>query len=92
MVAGVRAAAGDQTSSIGLITSTTYPSRDIAAREAGLKSDRDFTVGMYGRSTLAKIQGKPASDPTPINQIPGELYVIAEALQSLQDTITELNQ
>ena len=30
--------------------------------------------------------------PTPINQIPGELYVIAEALQSLQDTITELNQ
>ena len=92
VVAGVRAAAGDQTSSIGLITSTTYPSRAVAAVEAGLKLDRDFTVGMYGRSTLAEIQGKPASDPTPINQIPGELYVIAEALQSLQDTITELNQ
>ena len=93
VVAGVRAAAGDQTSSIGILTSNTYASsRSVGVVEAGLRSERDFTIGMYGRSTLAEVQGKPASEPTPINQIPGELYVIAEALQSLQDTITELNQ
>ncbi|MCX6729051.1 MAG: hypothetical protein NTV95_00165 [Candidatus Saccharibacteria bacterium] len=92
VVAGVRAAAGDQTSSIGLLTSTTYPSRAVAALEAGLKLDRDFTVGMYGRSTLAEIQGKPASDPPSIGHILGELRVMWENLQSLQDTITELNQ
>jgi len=93
VVAGVRAAAGDQTSSIGILTSNTYASsRSVGVVEAGLRSERDFTIGMYGRSTLAEVQGKPASEPTPINQIPGELYVIAEALQKLQDTITELNQ
>lgn len=83
-VAEVLSAGGDQTSSVGLDTSTTYATRVIDTVRAGLRHDRTFDVGMYGRQTLADIKGEPAAQPTAINQIPGELRVAYDKLIQLK--------
>lgn len=89
-VAVWRTAEGDSESSLGLLTSNTYASRAIDVAHAGLKYDRILGVGMYGRDTLAKMQGKRASEPTAINQIPGELHVIGGRLVKLQAELDAL--
>jgi hypothetical protein len=71
--------------SIGLLTSNTYASRAVDIVRAGLKSGSDFRVGMYGRQTIAEVQDKPTAEPTSINQIPGELHVIAKKLALLAE-------
>jgi hypothetical protein len=83
-IAQVLSACGDETSSVGMNTSNTYSSRSIDTVRAGLISGRTFDVGMYGRQTLADIQGKPTPEPTPLNQIPGELRVAYDKLLQLQ--------
>ena len=83
-IADVLSATGDDVSSVGLNTSNTYASRAIDAVRAGLSRGRVFEVGMYGRETLAEIQGKPATEPTAINQIPGELHAMSAKLSALQ--------
>lgn len=76
---------GDNTSSVGLITSTTYPSRAVDALISSMSYDRFFDVGMYGRHTLSEVRGQEASSPSPINQIPGELRVIYDKLAFLKE-------
>lgn len=85
----VLTASGDESSAVGLNTSTTYASRAVDTVRAGLKSGRFFDVGMYGRQTLADVRGTEAAEPTGINQIPGELHAMYEKLVSLQ---AELDQ
>ena len=84
VVSDVLKATGDEDSSIGLNTSNTYASRAIDTVRAGLRAGRQFKVGMYGRQTLADVQGKDVAAPTDINQIPGELHTMAVKLAQLQ--------
>ena len=74
----------DPEASIGLLTGNTYASRAIDALRAGLQRGREFYVGMYGRQTLADVKGETVAQPTEINQIPGELHVIASKLAKLK--------
>ena len=86
-IGNVLSACGDDTSGVGLETSTTYASRVIDTVRAGLNSARAFDVGMYGRQTLADVQGKPAKEPTEIFQIPGELHTLYEKLLALSNSL-----
>ena len=79
---------GDNSSVVGLNTSNTYASRALDVVKAGLEAGRSFSVGMYGRNTLGKIAEDRVPGQTPINQIPGELHVIASKLQDLEALIT----
>ena len=78
---------GDDSSVIGLNTSNTYASRALDVVKAGQEAGRAFTVGMYGRNNLRKIAEDRVPEQTPINQIPGELYVIASKLKDLEEVI-----
>jgi len=91
-VSDTLSAAGDETSGVGLATSTTYASRAVDTVRAGLKSGRFFGVSMYGRQTLADVRGLPAAEPTGINQIPGELHAMYEKLVSLQGELEQTQQ
>lgn len=82
-ISGVLTACGDETSSVGFNTSTTYASRAIDTVRAGLKVGRSFNFGMYGRQTLAEVKGGAVAEPTSIHQIPGELRVMHDKLQQL---------
>jgi hypothetical protein len=86
-VAQVLTECGDETSSIGLVTSSTYASRAIDAVRVGLKFNRMFDVGMYGRQTLADVKGEAVARPSDINQIPGELGVVYYKLMQLQQEL-----
>jgi hypothetical protein len=81
----ILSAQGQTEQSLGLITSNTYASRALDVVRAGLSSGRNYFVGMYGRQTLATIKGEEVSAPTAINQIPGELHVIAGKLMQLTE-------
>lgn len=83
IVSEVLSAAGDETSIVGINSSTTYASRAVDTVRAGLKSGRTYSVGMYGRQTLADVKGEPVAEPTGINQIPGELHTMQEKLVQL---------
>lgn len=83
VVSEVLSATGDDTSAVGINSSTTYASRAVDTVRAGLKSGRTFSVGMYGRQTLADVKGEPVAAPTGINQIPGELHTMQEKLVQL---------
>ncbi|MEO5627509.1 MAG: hypothetical protein ABIQ89_01315 [Candidatus Saccharimonadales bacterium] len=83
-IGDVLTACGDEESSVGLDTSTTYASRAVDTIRAGLRSDRFFDVGMYGRQTLADVRGLPIAEPTAINQIPGELHEFYSKMLNLQ--------
>jgi len=89
IVSDVLSAHGDDESSVGMVTSSTYPSRAIDAVRAGLSKGREFRTGMYGRGTLADIKGEPVAAPTDINQIPGELYVLNEKLAQLSEEFSK---
>lgn len=80
---------GDDHSSVGINSSTTYASRAVDTVRAGLKNGREFKVGMYGRQTLADVKGDPIAAPTGINQIPGELHTMQTKLAQLA---SEFNQ
>jgi hypothetical protein len=84
IVADVLSACGDDESSVGLNTSNTYASRVIDTVRAGVDHGREFSIGMYGRKTLADVQGKEVASPTDINQIPGELHIMALKLAQLR--------
>jgi hypothetical protein len=88
LVSDILAAEGDGESSVGMNTSSTYASRVIDAKRAGLKRNRNFDVGMYGRETLARVRGADVASPAPINQIPGELRVIHKKLQLLKGELS----
>jgi hypothetical protein len=79
----------DEGARIGLNTSTTYASRVIDAMRAGIDRDRTFSVGMYGRQTLAEIRGIAVTEPTKINHIPGEMYVMHTKLLELEAAMKE---
>lgn len=83
-ISDVLSACGDDQSAVGLDTSTTYASRAVDTLRAGLRTNRSFDVGMYGRQTLADVQGKPAKEPTEIFQIPSELHTMYEKLVTLK--------
>lgn len=85
IVSNILRAQGQDTESIGLLTSSTYASRAIDVVRAGLRDGRVFRVGMYGRRTLADVKGEPVAAPTDLRQIPGELHVIAEKLAALEE-------
>lgn len=80
---------GNETASVGLLTSSTYASRSIDAVRVGLGRGRQFAVGMYGRQTLADVKGEPVAAPSGINQIPGELHTVATKLDALKQAVTE---
>ncbi len=84
IIGKVLSACGDEQSSVGINSSTTYASRAVDTVRAGLSNGREFKVGMYGRQTLADIKGEPIAAPTGINQIPGELHTMQEKLSQLQ--------
>lgn len=83
IISDVLTACGDTESSVGMLTSSTYASRVIDAKRAGLKKGRLFDVGMYGRQTLAEVRGEALAEPTAIEQIPGELHTIYQKLSQL---------
>lgn len=89
IVSNVLAASGDETSSIGINSSTTYASRAVDTIRAGLTNGREFKVGMYGRQTLADVRGLPVAEPSHINQIPGELHEMYSKLLLLKGEITD---
>ncbi len=82
-IGDVLMARDDESSAVGLNTSTTYASRVVDTVRAGLNVGRTFRVGMYGRQTLASAKGEPIAQPTSLNQIPGELRVMHDKLQLL---------
>lgn len=88
-IGNVLTVCGDNASGVGLDTSTTYAARQVDTIRAGLRDSRAFDVGMYGRQTLADVQGKPAKEPTEIFQIPGELFALCEKLLKLRDEIQQ---
>lgn len=75
--------------SIGLLTSSTYPSRLLDTMIAGLRSNLDFRLGMYGRNTLAAVKNEPIAGPPDLNQIPGELHTYARKLKQLKAVLAE---
>lgn len=83
VIGAVLTASGDESSTVGINSSTTYASRSVDTVRAGLKSSRMFAVGMYGRQTLADVKGEPVAEPTGINQIPGELHAMQAKLVRL---------
>lgn len=85
----VLGAYSDHDSPIGLITSNAYASRVPDALRSGLRHGREFGVAMYGRSTLAKIQGVEMKPDTPLNQLPGELRVMHDNLHKLLAEVSE---
>ncbi len=86
VVSDVLTLAGDTASSVGMNTSNTYASRAIDAMRAGIRKNRSFKVGMYGRQTLADT-GAPVPAQTAYHQIPGELNTIATKLQQLESEL-----
>ncbi len=86
-VSDVLSASGDEDSSVGINSSTTYASRAVDTVRAGLRSGRMFEIGMYGRQTLADVRDLPVAEPTAINQIPGELHEMWVKLQQLRTEI-----
>ena len=92
ITANAMGADGREVGSVGLLTSNTYASRALDVTLAGVKDGRDYRVGMYGRQTLADVKAEPVASPAPVNQIPGELYVIAGKLDKLQQAIASQEQ
>ncbi len=89
IVSDVRSVQGDEASSVAINSSTTYASRAVDTVRAGLKRGRSFSVGMYGRQTLADIRGLEVAEPSEINQIPGELRVMYDKLLQLKADLSE---
>jgi hypothetical protein len=85
IVDGVIRAQGDDTSPLAQVTSGTYPSRALGVVRAGLSVDRSVGIASYGLDLLAGITGK--STLPPINQLPGELYVLAQQANRLRDAL-----
>lgn len=95
-VSRVLRATGDETTGVGLDTSSTYAARAFDAVRAGWEDGRPFDVGMYGRATLrALVQDMQAyrdglvkiPAETPANQIPGEFHSFAAKLRKLQESL-----
>ncbi len=87
VVANVLTEQGDTTSSIGFVTSNAYASKAIDVTCEGLASGRRFTVGMYGRATLADVRHEGLASPTAVNQLPGELNMLAKSLNRLEKAL-----
>ena len=82
----VTKANGDDASPLVHVTSGTYrPSRTIAAALAGLSANRLVGVATYGNDLLNEIKGDDA--PAPVNQLPGELYVMAVQAAKLREAL-----
>jgi hypothetical protein len=83
-ISDMLSALGDETSSVGINSSTTYASRAVDDLRASLeRGGRAFIGGMYGRHTLARVERKPAAEPTEIQHIPGELHEMQVKLLKL---------
>ena len=87
IISDMLSAQGDEVSTVGFNTSNTYASNAIDTTRAGLERGRPFHVGMYGRQTLAEVEGKPAAEPTEIQHIPGEMYAMQVRLLGLEKVI-----
>ena len=82
----VTKASGDDASPLVHVTSGTYrPSRTIAAALAGLSANRLVGVATYGNDLLNEIKGDDAS--APVNQLPGELHVMAVQAAKLYEAL-----
>lgn len=88
VIAAAKSSVGDDETSIGFVTSNSYASRAITTVEAGLDTDRDFRVGMYGRVTIAATGGNVPAE-TALNQIPSEIHEIAASTLRLQARLEE---
>lgn len=84
LTADALAAHGDTDTPVGLISSNAYASRKVDALRAGLRNGREFAVGMYGRQTMADIKGEDIKPDTPLNQLPGDLFMMHFKLQALK--------
>lgn len=79
IISSVLSQIGDDETSIGFITSSTYEaSRSIDALRSGLKTERQTEVIAYGTARLAAVKGEEMPAPGPINQLSGELYKVAK--------------
>jgi hypothetical protein len=56
---------------------------------AGLKHSREFGMALYGRATLAEVQGEPMKPGVDLNQLPGDLRVMHDSLQKLLAEVKE---
>lgn len=86
-VGDVMTRCGDEETPVGLITSNTYASRTPDATRAGLKNGRLFAVGMYGRRTLAGVKGTEMTNDSPLEQLPGDLWMLHYKLQALKSEL-----
>lgn len=84
IVSQAQAGTGGSEAPIAYVSSATYQaSREIDAVRAGLATGRAIGVSTYGSARLAEIKGEPQPTPSPVNQIPGELFVAAQSLAAL---------
>lgn len=80
----------DETSPVALVTSSAYQtSRQIDATRAALSTSRPVGVASYGTKTLATVKNEQISAPVSINQLPGELYKIAQNIESLRQELQQ---
>jgi hypothetical protein len=86
-IADVLSACGDEETAVGYVTSNTYASRNLDALRAGYSRGRRFGTAMYGRKTLAHVEGKTEWEETEMFQIPGELRVMDIKLNQLDESI-----
>lgn len=87
LVADALATAGDESTPVGLLTSSTYASRVPDAVRAGVHRGRQFAVGMYGRATMAAVKEEPIKPETPLAQLPGDLHVLYDKLDALEQEL-----
>lgn len=74
----------DKKMSLAFVTSNTYlASRTVDGVLAGLATGRLIGVAAYGTKRLAAVKGEKQS-VTPLNQIPGELRVVAHSVEELK--------
>lgn len=83
-VADALTAHGDKDTPVGLVSGHTYASRVPDADRASLHHGRKFAVGMYGRQTMADVKGEDIKPDSPLNQLPGDLFMMHFKLQALK--------
>lgn len=90
IVDAVTAESGDATAPIAFVTSATYqPSRSVDAAKIGLNSGRVIGVATYGTERLADVNGTALPAPRRLDQLPGEMYKLAQEIEKLRAALEE---
>ena len=83
----------DESTPIAFVTSGTYrTSREVDGARAALAiANRKVGVPTYGTALMARVKGNPLlATGGPINQLPGELHMMAVKVQKLKEEIENL--